>query len=147
MTDSFPFSNETYEAEWVIDGVLARAQRPGYPVDRPPAETVDRWIDAAFTLGVLSVICLLDHEQLSQYDHIELGDDGLLAHYRARGLKVAHVPADDYKTPPLSNEELAEVWDAYQRLEIPVLVHCSAGRDRAGAAVEHIRTRLGDDAQ
>ncbi|HAL48823.1 MAG: hypothetical protein FI707_04090 [SAR202 cluster bacterium] len=141
--DSFPFSKETYEAEWAIDGVLARAQRPGYPVDRPPAEAVHRWVDAALTLGVQSVICLLDHEQLSHYDHIELGDNGLLAHCRARGLNVAHIPADDYKTPPLSETELAEVWDAYQRLEKPVLVHCSAGRDRAGAAVEHIRALLG----
>ncbi|HJO82189.1 MAG: tyrosine-protein phosphatase [SAR202 cluster bacterium] len=142
--ESYPFSEETYEAEWVIEGILARAQRPGYPVDRPPAETVHRWVDAALELGVRSVICILDHDQLSHYDHVGLAENGLLDHYFARGFEVAHVPADDYKTPPLTNPELDEVWIAFEHLEKPVLVHCSAGRDRSGAAIEHIRARLSE---
>ncbi len=141
--NSYSFDDEVYQAEWAIEGVLARAQRPGYPADRPPAETVRRWSEDLLRLGVRSVICLLDQEQLSHYDRVAPGGGGLLAFYGSLGLHVSHIPADDYKTPPLSEAELAAVWSAFQRLEKPVLVHCSAGRDRSGAAVDHIRSRRG----
>lgn len=133
---------EIYRAEWVIEGALARSQRPGYPVDRPSFETVQAWADTVLGLGVLSVICVLDDQQLSRYNGINPKEEGLLDYYRSLGLGVEHVPAEDYMTPPLSDTQLDAVWEAFQRLPKPVLVHCSAGRDRAGAAVKHILSKL-----
>lgn len=141
MNLSFP-GNETYQAEWVIKGTLACSQRPGYPVNRPALETVREWVDIALGMGVQSVICVLDDTQVSYYDSLNLDGGGLLGYYESLGLAVEHVQAEDYKTPPLSSEQLDAVWRAFQRLDKPVLIHCSAGRDRTGAAVANILSRL-----
>lgn len=132
--------DEIYRAEWVIEGVLARSQRPGYPVDRPTLESVEGWADAALEMGVRSILCVMDDTQISYYDSVDLG--GLFGYYQSLGFAVEHVHAEDHKLPPLSAEELDAVWQAFQTLDKPVLVHCSAGRDRTGAALEHILNRL-----
>ena len=141
MNQSFP-GDETYEPKWVIEKILACSQRPGYPVNRPAVQTVREWADVALGMGVQSVICVLDDTQISYYDRLNLDGGGLMGFYRSLGLTVEHVPAEDYKTPPLSAEQLDAVWRAFQRLDKPVLVHCSAGRDRTGAAVADILLRL-----
>ena len=46
---------------------------------------------------------------------------------------------------PLNNDELDAVWQVFQRLEKPVLIHCNAGRDRTGVALEYILWHLGED--
>ena len=139
MTD-FGFS-ETYDPEWVVEGVIARAQRPGYPVNRPSPQRVEEWAAAVLELGIRSVLCIVDSPQLGYYEEIGLQGGGLLPYYRSLGLAVEHIPAEDYKTQALSPDELRRVWDAFERLEKPLLVHCSAGRDRTGAALEHILSR------
>ena len=141
MVWNFP-SAELYMPEWVIEQVLARSQRPGYPVDRPASEKIAEWSDAVLDMGIQSIICVLDDTQVSHYDHLNLDGGGLLNYYRTLGLIVEHVPADDYLTPPLSAEQLDAVWQAFERLQKPVLIHCSAGRDRTGIAIQHILSRL-----
>ncbi len=133
---------EIYNAEWVVQGVLARSQRPGYPVDRPSARRVREWAEAVREMGVRGILCVLDDAQISHYDCLDLEGGGLLGYYRALGFAVRHVHAEDHKMPPLSEEELSAVWQAFQALEKPVLVHCSAGRDRTGAALQHILSKL-----
>ena len=93
-------------------------------------------------MGLQSVICLLGHQEVSLYDRPDLDGGGLFDYYRGLGLEVVHVEAEDYMTPPLSAGQLETVWQAYRRLDKPVLVHCSAGRDRTGAAVAHILSQL-----
>ena len=134
---------EIYKAEWVVQGVLARSQRPGYPVDRPDVHRVQEWGEAVREMGVRGILCVLDDAQISHYDWLDLEGGGLLGYYRALGFAVRHVYAEDHKIPPLSEEELNAVWQAFQALEKPVLVHCSAGRDRTGAALQHILDQLG----
>ncbi|MBI4339252.1 MAG: tyrosine-protein phosphatase [Chloroflexi bacterium] len=134
---------EMYYPQWVIEGVVAKAQRPGYPANRPPPEKMQEWADIVRGLGIKSILCILDDPQLEQYDFLNLDGGGLFGFYRTLGFQVAHVPADDYKRPPLSDQELDAVWEAFERLEKPVLIHCSAGRDRTGAALELILWKLG----
>jgi len=129
---------------WVIAGQLARSSRPGYGGERgtPVArDTVDAWLQQVKAMGIASIICFLAEDQLAYYDGLAAG---LLGTYRAAGLSVVHVPAPDLRRPPLDEAQLEDAWQAYRALPKPVLVHCSAGVDRTGHAVEHIRLRLGE---
>ncbi|MBI4200700.1 MAG: tyrosine-protein phosphatase [Chloroflexi bacterium] len=136
---------ESYRPQWVIEGVLARSQRPGYPVDKPSPAKVQEWTDAVRQMGIRSVLCVMDDAQIAHYGHMNLDGGGLFGYYRSLGLAVEHIPAEDYRTPPLSDKELDAAWDAFQRLEKPILIHCSAGRDRTGAALDHILWQLSEN--
>lgn len=127
---------------WAIPKQLVRSHRPGYSGERgktvPQAE-VDAWIEEVAELGVRSIICLLADDELALYSALP---DGLLAYYRTAGFRVEHVPAPDHARPPLMDIHLQRIWDAYQALPKPVLIHCSAGIDRTGRAVEHVKNQI-----
>jgi protein tyrosine/serine phosphatase len=53
------------------------------------------------------------------------------------------VPVPDYQMPPLSSADLAMIQKTFTKLPKPWLIHCSAGIDRTGAAVEFVRNHLG----
>jgi len=127
---------------WAIDNVLARSCRPGYYGERGlpvPKGDVDAWIGEVTALGIRSIICLLAEDQLPLY--AQLPTD-LISYYRKAGFTVKHVPAPDHQKPPLSDDHLEQIWEAYQALPKPVLVHCSAGIDRTGQAVTYIQQRF-----
>lgn len=120
----------------VIPNLLYRSERPGYsgganvPVRMGDVQT---WLDDAQALGIASIICLLDEEHLCLYP-----DGDLLGIYRTAGFEVRHIPVTDHTRPPLTPQQLAAVHQAWRELPQPVLIHCSAGIDRTGAAVKHI---------
>ena len=132
--------NSRQDVEWVVVDALARGRRPGYFQGRSVSKAeVDAWIGKVNALGVKSIICLLGNDQFPYYSELETD---LISYYRAAGFEVVHVPARDHQTPPLSPDHLTAIWNAYQTLAKPVLVHCSAGIDRAGMAVEHLQRQL-----
>ncbi len=119
----------------VIPQRLYRDERPGYPSHLVHAgEVADRiqeWKDA----GIRSILCLLDQRQLAYY---ELVPGGLLETYRRAGFEVHHLPVADHKHPPLNADETEEILAIAKQATPPLLIHCSAGIDRTGAAVRAI---------
>lgn len=128
--------------EWVIENKLARWHRPGYSSREVSQDEVDKWIERVKSEGIKSIICLLDEEQLDYYNTLP---NGLIDYYQQQGFHVEHIPAPDYQNPPLTDEHLQKVWKAYQKLPKPVLIHCSAGKDRTGAAVEYITNQINEN--
>jgi protein tyrosine phosphatase len=127
---------------WTIKSHLARGSRPGVGRTRGSQvqkSVVDAWIKQAKVCGIRSIICLLDEHQLKFYEKLPVD---LVSYYRAEGFDVAHIPAPNMRQPTLSDQHLKQVWSAYKRLEKPVLLHCSAGIGRSGAAVRYIRQQV-----
>jgi protein tyrosine phosphatase len=129
---------------WLIKHQLAGGPRPRRkkkPISQVPKSTVDAWLEKAKSKhGIRSIICcLLDERQMRLYAELHVD---LVSYYWKNGFQVAHIPVRNYKRPALSARELEKVWEAYQRLERPVLVHCSAGLGRTGKAVSYIKQKL-----
>ena len=126
----------SYDPKWVLIDELAKSPRPGYPERQGiGTDEVDGWIVEIRRMGIRSIICFLSDDQLPFYSGLPTG---LIQYYRDAGFDVAHIPEDDYKTPPLSEKGVREAVTSFEKLQKPVLVHCSAGMARTGMAIDAI---------
>lgn len=126
-----------------LENRLARAGRPGYPSYNVSKEEVDKWVSKAKQMGIKTIICHLsrdgDDDQLAYYD--DALEDGLIEYYKSQGFNVIHIPQPDkidgiYQG--LSEEKCKLSAEAFSKSEEPVVVHCSAGKDRTGDSIRRI---------
>ena len=99
------------------------------------AETLELVVDV---LGIRTVINLRgENESQAWYDR----EQALL---EAKGVELVNVRMSAQSLPP--REELLKLYEAFQTAEEPILMHCKAGADRAGAAAALWRmVVLGDE--
>ena len=130
-------------ATWVIEDILARSGRPGYPSQNVQLNEVDTWLKKISAMRIKTIICLLANKQLSYYSTIP---KGLLEYYRQQGFRTEHIPiTDPFDNKLLGQQELKNkresIYLAFLELPKPVLVHSGAGLQRTGPTVEYIRKR------
>lgn len=110
------------------------------PYTNVPRDDVDKWLAMLQEMGVNSIICLLDDKHLCLYSELP---EGLVEYYRNAGFAVAHIMIrDPVLGGTVTDAALEKTWNAFQELPKPVLVHCSAGRDRTGKAVDYLLKKL-----
>jgi len=131
--------------EWAIKDQLVRGPRPrngNSRLGQVPKSAVNAWLkEAKRGYGVRSIICLLHRQELRRYKEV---DEDLVSYYRSQGFAVEHIPQRNHRKLPLSQRDLRMIWKAYERMEKPVLVHCSAGISRTGIAVRYIKARVAE---
>ncbi|MEI7728099.1 MAG: hypothetical protein WCO56_00895 [Verrucomicrobiota bacterium] len=124
------------EIHWIIPGVLATSERPGYPGITVKPTAVDRWLEEVRRQRIRSVINLLSDDEMTVY-YRQLGQP--LAHYYTdAGLAVRQVAQEDLGVAVPSHVLLDRVKTAFASLPKPVLIHCSAGTERSKIAVAAI---------
>jgi len=100
------------------------------------------WVDRVKALGICSIICLLETDQLDRYyvrGGLNLHPSGLLGYYEERGFNVSHIPMTDYQRP--TNELMNRVLQEFDKIPKPILIQCSAAIDRTTPVAAFIAAR------
>lgn len=126
---------------WEIEGELIRSARPCYDSKNISARNVKKWLDdSKKEHGIKSIICLLCNEHLSLYPM------SLINFYKLHKFDVFHLKIADNNLPTIS--QLDKIYDAFESLPKPVLIHCSAGMARShivSCYIKYKRMNVKDD--
>jgi len=132
-------SVESHQLRTWCRGDLYTSTRPGYPAKNVKEVELEKWCARLYGLGVKTVLCLLNQEHLAYYATVP---GGLLGQYNRAGFKVVHRPIADHLMPAVPDELLAGIYCDFKAAQKPILLHCSAGKDRTGAVVDYITIRI-----
>ncbi len=125
--------------EWLPQLQVARASRPGQNLSQRKIQAaLDQWIRSVVASGFKSIVCLLSERELALYSHMA---GGLLAQYERKGVESVSIPIPIDRSPVLTAGDRAQIMDAFLRLPKPLLIHCSAGVVRSGAALRFLEAQ------
>ena len=145
---------------WVIPHELACVHRPlrhhpdyggsGAPIPSAAKPLILEWIDWLHVEGIASIISFMHDRDLGCYREIDFDGGTLLEALEQHGFQVCRLPWEDpahSKTDPtLKQRRLLEMCGkalrAFNRLPKPVVLVCSAGRDRSAPAAAYILESL-----
>ena len=144
---------------WLLNGNLACSQRPlrdhpifggrRHPLPPKAKPVVIEWVDRVQSLGVPSIISLLEdgqHEKYYMRGGLDLHPQGLYGYYGSRGFDYCVIPIVDSPKSLRSNQGRVlerKVLAAFDRMPKPVLLHCSAGIDRTSPVAAYIVSKRG----
>jgi hypothetical protein len=140
-------AHQASKPAWVVQGVLARSSRPGYPAGKKGSDllisnlVVEEWLESLQSqLTVphntsVSVLCLLHDAQFTLYQ------SNLLDQYKHAGLQVATADVKE-KNQPLTEEERGRITRAFDLLQKPVLVQGSSGKGRTETVVKLLQAHI-----
>ncbi len=149
-------SDDSQLLVWVIPEALACAHRPlrynrlygGSVRNLAPEATplIYEWAELIELSGIQSIISLMHDTELEFYRALDLNASTLVEFYRARGFSVAHIPWEDpahSKSNAVTitrkrNQVRRDALQAYDSLQKPVLLHCSAGEQRSAPVAAYI---------
>ena len=144
---------------WLLNGDLACSQRPlrdhpifggrRHPLLPKAKPLVIEWVDRVQSLGVRSIISLLEDGQHEKYyirGGLDLHPQGLYGYYGSRGFDFCTIPIVDSPKSLRSNQGRVleeRVLAAFDQMVKPVLLHCSAGIDRTSPVAAYIVSKRG----
>jgi hypothetical protein len=108
------------------------------------------WVDRVVSRGFRSVLCLSTDLELGYYDPLRLHDHGLRGLCEARGLRFEQVAwpdpahgdwAERSQRQQMERDIKPRAWATYRRLDLPVLMFCSAAIQRSPPVAAYIAVR------
>jgi hypothetical protein len=151
--------NESDLLIWILPGVLACSHRPlrhhplfggsGRNLAHEATPFLHEWVLRIREAGIKSILCLMHDKELAYYSALELGARDLIEFYRKHGFETRRVPWED-PAHSRTNRALIDktrfqvqlkALHEFRSMPKPVLLHCSAGRDRSAPIAAYIRLR------
>jgi protein tyrosine/serine phosphatase len=125
----------------VIPKVLFRSSRPGLLEGSENVATVESWLNRVKDYNIKSIFSLLDEDELEIYNYLPSTYESFC---RENGFDFFNLSLTDGMNSIETTKNSELIIDAFTQLNRPVLVHCNAGVERTGYALEVIQKFLAE---